>query len=83
MIRAIRSRCMVALVLALVLPGAAGAGDTAPALDRLTLREADVVEAVGAVRYFHPHDAVTVVDWNHVLLEGRDEVLERAMEVFE
>lgn len=33
-------------------------------------READVVRAVGVVRYFHPHDAVTEVDWNRVLQEG-------------
>ncbi|MFU8878552.1 MAG: hypothetical protein ACNA7E_10455, partial [Wenzhouxiangellaceae bacterium] len=33
-------------------------------------READVVRAVGVVRYFYPHDAVTEVDWNRVLLEG-------------
>lgn len=38
--------------------------------DRLLARQADAIEAVGVVRYFHPHDAVTVVDWNSVLLEG-------------
>ncbi|WP_376695170.1 S41 family peptidase [Wenzhouxiangella sp. EGI_FJ10305] len=38
--------------------------------DGLLARQVDVVEAVGAIRYFHPHDAVTVVNWNSVLLEG-------------
>lgn len=38
--------------------------------DRLLARQADVVESVGAIRYFHPHDAVKVVDWNSVLLKG-------------
>ena len=29
-----------------------------------------VVETVGVIRYFHPHEAVTVVDWNRVLNDG-------------
>ena len=33
-------------------------------------REVDVIRAVGVVRYFHPHDAVTEVDWNRVLMQG-------------
>jgi hypothetical protein len=33
-------------------------------------RQLDVIESVGVVRYFHPHDGVTNVDWNRVLHEG-------------
>ncbi len=33
-------------------------------------REANVIKAVGLMRFFHPHDAVEAVDWNAVLLEG-------------
>ncbi len=38
--------------------------------DALLERQADVAEAVGLVRHFHPHDAVEAVDWNGVLLEA-------------
>lgn len=38
--------------------------------DALLKRQADVVEAVGLMRHFHPHDAVEAVDWNGVLLEA-------------
>lgn len=34
------------------------------------MRDDNVVQAVGLVRFFHPHDAVEGVDWNAVLLEG-------------
>lgn len=51
--------------------GAARADSTEPD-DPVLARQADVVEAIGVVRYFHPHDAVTLVDWNRVLLEAFD-----------
>ncbi len=38
--------------------------------DRRIQRQADVVRSVGLVRYFHPHAATEVVDWNSVLLQG-------------
>lgn len=41
-----------------------------PGGDRHIQRQADVVQAVGLVRYFHPHEATEVVDWNSVLLQG-------------
>jgi C-terminal processing protease CtpA/Prc len=34
------------------------------------MRDDNVVQAVGLVRFFHPHEAVEAVDWNAVLLEG-------------
>lgn len=39
-------------------------------LGRNIQRQADVVRAVGLLRYFHPHEATEVVDWNSVLLQG-------------
>ncbi|MGY6554046.1 MAG: S41 family peptidase [Wenzhouxiangella sp.] len=39
-------------------------------LGRNIQRQADVVRAVGLMRYFHPHEATEVVDWNSVLLQG-------------
>lgn len=38
--------------------------------DSSVSRQADVVRAVGVVRYFHPHDAGTEIDWNRVLMDG-------------
>lgn len=44
--------------------------DSADPSDATLDRQTNVIEAVGVIRYFHPHDAGTVVDWNRVLLEG-------------
>lgn len=38
-------------------------------------RLAVATEAIGVVRYFHPHEAVTVVDWNRVLSRGFEQAL--------
>ncbi|MBY6205190.1 S41 family peptidase [Halomonas denitrificans] len=68
MARCNRNRCFITSVF-VVLAGAAFASSEdqqAPIVDR----EIDVVRAVGVVRYFHPHEAVTRVDWNHVLHRG-------------
>lgn len=45
---------------------ASGLTSASSAIDR----QLDVIESVGVVRYFHPHDGVTHVDWNRVLYEG-------------
>ena len=54
----------------LILPLLADAGqavETSP-----THREANVVQAIGLVRYFHPHETTEVVDWNDVIMKGFD-----------
>lgn len=72
MLRANRIRCAAMAALLMSGQGLACASDSASDSDHVLARQVDVVKAVGVVRYFHPHDAVTVVDWNSVLLEGFD-----------
>lgn len=70
MIQSIQVRCVAVAIIAVSVQHMAIAASPDSVTDRLTVRQADVVRTVGAIRYFHPHDAVTVVDWNHVLQEG-------------
>lgn len=70
MIRAIQIRCVAVAILATTVPGVVYAADSESDSERSLARQVDVIRAVGAIRYFHPHDAVTVVDWNRVLQEG-------------
>lgn len=53
------------ILLCLAVPLAAAASAST-----ITDRQIDVIESVGVVRYFHPHDGVTRVDWNRVLHDG-------------
>lgn len=59
-----------ALVVTLLSPVAWG--ETEISAQSLLARQTDVVQSVGIVRYFHPHDDVSSVDWNKVLLSGFD-----------
>jgi len=70
MIRAMWFRCMTSAILIAAVQALVCAADTDSRSDRVLDRQTDVVKAVGIVRYFHPHEAVTVVDWNRVLLDG-------------
>jgi len=57
---------MIALAIALT-PVSAAASNAVDKRSLDQIRLAQVTEAVGVVRYFHPHEAVTIVDWNRVL----------------
>lgn len=68
-LRALSYRLTLIVLAVLLVPnGALGVSAEEQGLDRGRL--AQVVETVGVIRYFHPHEAVTTVDWNRVLHDG-------------
>ncbi len=68
MTRCLRIRSFITSLLLSFAASASSASEdvSAQVLDR----EADVIRAAGVLRYFHPHEGVTRVDWNHVLHRG-------------
>jgi len=58
------------VVLAVLLLTNSALGVSAEEQDQDRNRLIEIIEAVGVIRYFHPHEAVTVVDWNRVLHDG-------------
>jgi|GEM_PF-2234796 len=65
----LRYRLTLVVLAVLLLPNSTlGVSAEEQVHDRARLIE--VIKAVGVIRYFHPHEAVTVVDWNRVLQDG-------------
>lgn len=66
------SQCRLSLIILAILlaPFCSVLGVTKEDHGQERARLAQVTEAVGVIRYFHPHEAVTVVDWNRVLHDG-------------
>jgi len=70
MFRLLQCRLIQITLVLLMTPLNGAFGDSTDEKGLNRARLAQVTEAVGVIRYFHPHEAVTAVDWNRVLYDG-------------